>query len=90
MQRNTGTPQRVRKAGILGIGFDSGDGHEYITRGDDTLLVGGSAETHAEMQAQVERFQAELARRGKTLLDLTEAELNEIGAELHFDKPTDR
>jgi hypothetical protein len=82
MQRTTRTPDRVRKAGILGIGFDSSDGHKFITRGDDVLLIGGSAETHAEMQAQVARFQAELARRGKTLLDLTEHELNEIAGEI--------
>jgi hypothetical protein len=83
MNRATGTPRRVRKAGILGIGLDSGNGHTYITRSDDnTLLVGGSETTHKLMRAKVARLQQELAVRGKTLLDLTEAELSEIAAQL--------
>lgn len=82
MQRTTGTSQRIRRAGILGIGLDSGDGHARITHGDDLMLMGGSAETHAFMQTQVARFQAELDRRGKSLLDLTADELEEIASQL--------
>lgn len=82
MDRLTGTPHIVRKAGILGIGLDDGNGHTYITRGDDCLLVGGSEVTHKIMQAKVNQFEQALASRGKTLLDLTEAELSEIAAQL--------
>jgi hypothetical protein len=82
MDRATGTPQLVRKAGILGIGLDDGNGHTYITRGDDVLLLGGSEATHKLMQARVNQFEQALAARGKTLLDLTEAELSEIAAQL--------
>jgi hypothetical protein len=82
MDRPTGTPQLVRKAGILGIGLDDGNGHTYITRGDDVLLLGGSEDTHKIMQAKVHQFEQELFLRGRTLLDLTEAELNEIAAQL--------
>ena len=80
--RLIGTPQLVRKAGILGIGLDSSDGHTHITRGDDFLLVGGSETTHEVMREKVKRFQAELNLRSKTLYDLTEAELNEIAGQL--------
>ncbi len=82
MDRPTGTPQLVRKAGILGIGLDDGGGHTYITRGDDFLLVGGSEDTHDIMKAKVDRFQQELALRGRTLFDLTASELNEIAQQL--------
>jgi hypothetical protein len=78
MDRTTRTPQLVRKVGILGIGLDSGDGHTYITRGDDFLLLGGSQTTHDDLRSKVEKFHQELSLRGKTLLDLTEAELEEI------------
>ena len=82
MDRPTGTPQLVRKAGILGIGLDDGNGHTYITRGDDFLLLGGSEDTHKIMQAKVQQFEQELFLRGRTLLDVTEAELNDIAAQL--------
>lgn len=82
MDRPTGTPQPVRKAGILGIGLDDNGGHTYITRGDDFLLVGGGEDTHKIMKAKVDRFHQELALRGRTLLDLTESELDEIARQL--------
>ena len=82
MDRLTGTPNIVRKAGNLRIGLDDGNGHTYITRGDDFLLLGGSEATHKIMQAKVNQFEQALASRGKTLLDLTEAELSEIAAQL--------
>jgi hypothetical protein len=78
MERTSRTPQLVRKAGILGIGLDDGEGHTYITRGDDFVLFGGSQATHDDLRAKVELFQQELTRRGKTILDLTEDELSEI------------
>ncbi len=82
MDRPTGTPQLVRKAGILGIGLDDGDGHTHITRGDDLLLLGGSEDTHQLMRTKVDQFNQQLAIRGKTLYDLTERELAEIAAQL--------
>jgi hypothetical protein len=78
----TATPQLVCKAGLLGVGLDGADGHSRITRGDDFVLVGGSEDTHKELQETVARFQQELDRRGKTLLDLTDAELAEIAEQL--------
>jgi len=78
MDRTTRSMQPVRKAGIIGIGLDGADGHTHITRGDDFLLMGGSESTHETLRNAVEKFNQALALRGKTLLDLTEAELNEI------------
>jgi hypothetical protein len=75
-------PHFVRKARILGFGLDCSDGHTRITRGDDFLLVGGSEETHDEMRAKLFRFNQELERRGKTIENVTEAELDEIAADL--------
>jgi hypothetical protein len=82
MDRTNQTPQLVRKAGILGIGLDDGEGHTYITRGDDFVLFGGSESTHDDLRAKVEMFHHELSVRGKTLLDLTELELEEIAQKL--------
>jgi len=82
MERTSRSSRPVRKAGILGIGLDGGDGHTYITRGDDFLLLGGSESTHESLKSAVEKFNQQLAIRGKTLLDLTEAEIDEIAETL--------
>jgi hypothetical protein len=72
----------VRRAGILGVGFDSSDGHTHITRGDNFFLIGGSESTHQELQAKVAHFNRELQRLGKAIEDLTESEIDEIARQL--------
>ncbi len=64
----------VRIAGIVGVGLDNQDGHQRLTRSDDILLVGGSAETHEQMQDTAIRFGEELKRRGKTLSEASPEE----------------
>jgi hypothetical protein len=56
-----------RVAGILGVGLDNQDEHRRITRSENCLLVGGSAETHERMQDAAIHFDESLKRRGKTL-----------------------
>lgn len=57
----------TRMVGFLGVGLDNRDGHQRMTRGEDFLLVGGSAETHEQMQDAAIRFGEALRKRGKTL-----------------------
>ncbi len=45
-----------------------------MTRGRDFVLVGGSRDTHGEMQERAMRFDQELGRRGKRLADVSSAE----------------
>jgi len=66
----TERPRAPRKSFLLGVGFDGDDGHRRITRGSEFLLVGGSSDTHGEMQEKAVRFHEELARRGKRLSDV--------------------
>ena len=54
-------------AGVLGVGVDAEDGHTRVTRTEEMVLVGGSAETHERMQETAIRFGEELEKRGKTL-----------------------
>lgn len=35
---------------MLGLGLDGQDGHTRMTKGENFLLVGGSKNTHREMQ----------------------------------------
>jgi hypothetical protein len=53
--------------GFLGVGLDNKDGHQRITKSENFLLVGGSAETHEFMQDTALRFEEALGRKGKTL-----------------------
>ena len=70
-------PRRLRAA-IIGFGLDGTDNHQRLSTGDECILVGGSAETHAEMLETVLRLESELDRRGQRLDEVTPDELAEI------------
>ena len=69
---------RRLQAAIIGFGLDGDDSPHRLSRGEHCLLVGGSAETHAEMLETVLRLEAELDRRRQKLADVTPTELVEI------------
>jgi hypothetical protein len=76
-QPSTPRPRRLRAA-LIGFGFDNGDDQQRLTRGDQTLIFGGSAETHAELLETALRMEHELDRLGMGLGDLDPAELAEL------------
>ena len=53
--------------GFLGVGLDNKDGHKRVTQSEMFLLVGGSEETHEQMQDTAIRFEESLRQRGKRL-----------------------
>lgn len=63
---------------LLGLGFDSKDGHVRITKGDNFRIFGGSQETHEMMQEKAVKFNEQLERRKKSLDDLNEKEFYDI------------
>jgi len=67
-----------RKALLLGVGLDSQDGHVRITKGPNFRLVGGSRDTHEQMQETAIKFNEELDRRRKRLDDISPAEFVDI------------
>jgi hypothetical protein len=77
MQKSSPRPRRLRAA-FIGFGLDNGDDEQRLTRGDQTLIFGGSAETHAELQATALRMECELNRRGQDLGDLDPIELADL------------
>lgn len=70
------------KAMLLGLGFDNTDGHARITRGDEFTLIGGSNDTHEQMQEKAIRFTEELGRIGKRMDDITPEEFLDIADRL--------
>ena len=69
-------PKEPRKqvVGLLGVGLDS-DGHKRITKSEEFLLIGGSEDTHENMQEIAIRFAESLRDRGKRL---DEASVEEV------------
>jgi hypothetical protein len=70
-------PRRIRAA-FIGLGLDSHDDHRRLTRSDQSLVLGGSAETHDELRETVLRMELELDRQGQRLGDLDPLELAEL------------
>jgi hypothetical protein len=66
--------ERREIVGFLGVGLDSKDGHQRLTRSENFLLVGGSAETHEHMQDTAIRFGEALRKRGKSLKETSTEE----------------
>jgi len=71
-------PDERRVVGFLGLGLDNKDGHQRFTRSDHFLLVGGSAETHSQMQDTAIKFIEVLRQRGKALQETPLEEVLEI------------
>jgi len=69
--------------GILGIGLDGSDGEKRITRTPEMILLGGSEETHEQMQETAIRFSESLEKRGKSLPDISLPEVIDLLREAH-------
>jgi len=76
-QQSLARPRRIRAA-LIGLGLDSHDDHHRLTRSDQSLVFGGSAETHAQLQEIVLLMEMELDRQGQRLGDLNPLELAEL------------
>jgi hypothetical protein len=78
-QHSSPKPRRLRAA-LIGFGLDNSDEEQRLTRGDQTLIYGGSAETHAELRETAYKMEQELSRRGQELAELDPTELAELAA----------
>ena len=63
---------------LLGMGLDCKDGHVRVTKGKNFALLGGSEETHEEMQEKAIKFNEHLDKRGKSLEEISEKEFGDI------------
>ena len=70
-----------QKKRILGIGLDGKDKAVRVTRGRNFHLVGGSQETHEDMQEKGIKLNEKLKARGKELEDLGRKEFQDLAAE---------
>ena len=80
-------PPRKKKALLLGLGLDNDDGHIRITRGENFRLLGGSHDTHQQMQEKCIKFNEKLRQRRKRLEDLQPSEFLDLAAECDMNVP---
>ena len=81
---------RISKKILLGMGFDNKDGHVRVTKGKNFALLGGSDQTHNEMQEKAIKLNERLDKRRKTLDNVSEKEFcdiaNDIGLKIRREK----
>ena len=82
---------RKKKAALLGLGLDNKDGQMRVTKGENFHLVGGSHDTHEQMQEKCIKFNEKLKERGKQLENLEKEEMRDIAAdcEMNIQPPTE-
>jgi hypothetical protein len=76
--RKTKKKKDAELVGLVGLGLDNEDGHRRITRGEEFLLLGGSAETHERMQDVAIQVTESLQHKGKRLRDASADELADL------------
>jgi hypothetical protein len=75
--------KKPASATLLGMAFDSEDGHTRLTRGKNFVLCGGSEETHSVMQETAAKVNEHLDRRGQRLEDVSLSQLRDICESIH-------
>lgn len=72
---------------LLGLGFDSKDGHVRITKGKNFRLYGGSEETHESMQEKAIKINEHLDKKRKTLDEISRDEFYDIAEKVGLNIP---
>ena len=72
-----------RVIGLLGVGFDSKDGHIRITQADEYRVLMGSGETHAALQKICRQIDESIKASGRRLSDYSPDEFMELVQELY-------
>jgi hypothetical protein len=80
------SPEKKRKAVLLGLGLDS-DGHKRVTTGPNFALVGGSKETHEIMTEKAVKINEHLTARGKRLEEVSREEFDDIAHSVGLKRP---
>ncbi len=75
------------KSVLLGLGFDAKDKHKRITYGKNFYILGGSKQTHCQMQESCLKFNEELDRRHKNLDDISRKEFYDIAYKIGLKPP---
>jgi len=80
-------PIKKQKKVLFGFGLDNPDGHKRVTRGENFLLLGGSQQTHEEMQEKAIKLNEELKRKKKSLDQIEKKEFEDIARKIGLHQP---
>ena len=69
---------RLVKTMLVGLGYDSKDGHIRVAKGKNFRIFGGSEKTHEMMLDKMMEFNRHLDKRSKTLDEISEKEFCQI------------
>lgn len=83
MDKRMSEAVQSRVAGLLGVGFDTKDGHVRITQADQYRVLMGSGETHEALQTICRRIEESVQAAGRTLSDYSPEEFMELVQELY-------
>ena len=78
MRRVTKKIEPAQLLGFVGVALDNEDDHQRLTKAENFLLVGGSSETHEQMQETAIRFNEKLQATGKPLSETSLQEAMDI------------
>ncbi|MFW6163348.1 MAG: hypothetical protein ACODAJ_11315 [Planctomycetota bacterium] len=75
--------EKARVAGpVHGVGLDNEDGHVRVTKMENFRLLGGSQETHEQMQEGAIKFNEKLRKHEKRVTDLNVRQFVELAGEV--------
>ena len=63
---------------LLGVGFDSEDGHVRITKGKNYDVIMGSDKSHEFILELIDKIESEIESRGLNLGDITPDEFSQL------------
>jgi hypothetical protein len=78
MSEASGKRSSRKTALMLGLGLDNEDKHVRVTRGRNFCLLGGSEQTHEDMQRTAMRVNEKLKKKGKSLEDVGRNEFHDL------------
>lgn len=70
--------EQSRIVGLLGVGFDTEDGHIRMTDADDYKVLMGSNETHEALQKICNQISESIQASGRPLCDYSPEEFMEM------------
>jgi hypothetical protein len=76
------TEQNKKIIRLLGVGFDTEDGHVRMTNGDQYDVLMGSEESHEYIQQLLQRIENAIKAEGKRLDEVSPDELSKLVAAL--------
>ncbi len=72
------TGKRKKIVRLLGVGFDTEDGHVRITQGENYDVLMGSDQSHEYIQQLLQKIEDGLNKKGIGLEDLSPEQLGEL------------